>query len=135
MQRNKNFYRYELLKLAELYGDAPLVFTGIYKHADHSDWVTLSTLKLFGTANTKILCSHINLKRLVVEQYLILSIKENQKKIYLVGNVKSYQHYGTLRGGLSLIEGASDIAPIWLSRTSIEENQEIARRIQFRQLT
>ncbi|PTM02604.1 MAG: hypothetical protein DA405_12775 [Bacteroidetes bacterium] len=130
MQRNKNFYRYELLKLAELYGDKPLVFSGIYKHADDSNWVTLSTIKLFASAPTKMLCSHINLERAEVDLYLKLSAKENQRKIYFLGIIKSYQHYGTARGGISLIRLENDLVPIWISKTSVEENQEIAKRIE-----
>tara|TARA_R110001592_G_scaffold319982_1_gene597816 strand:+ start:3543 stop:3950 length:408 start_codon:yes stop_codon:yes gene_type:complete len=131
MKRDKNFYRYELLKLAELQGDVPLFFSGIYKHADDSDWVTLSTIKLFDSAPAKMLCSHINLERAEVNLYLKLSAEENQRKIYFLGIIKSYQHYGTARGGISLIRLGNNLVPIWISKTSAEENQEIAKRIEL----
>lgn len=131
MKRDKNFYRYELLKLAELHGDAPLVFSGIYKHADDSNWVTLTTIKLFDRAPTKMLCSHINIERAEVEQYLKLSAKENQRKIHFLGKIKSYQHYGTARGGIRLIRLENDLVPIWISKTSTEENQAIAKHIEL----
>ncbi len=135
MKRDKNFYRYELLKLAELHGDSPLFFSGIYKHADNSDWVTLSTIKLFDSAPTKMLCSHINLERLEVEQYLKLSAEENQRKIYFLGRIKTYQHFGTARGGISLIRSENELVPIWVGKSSFQENRAIAEHIELNLLT
>lgn len=131
MQRNKNFFRYELLKLAELQGDVPLFFNGIYKHADNSAWVTLSTIKLFDSAPTKMLCSHINLERAEVDQYLKLSAEENHRKIFFLGRIMTYQHFGTVRGGISLIRLENSLVPIWISKSNIEENRAVAKRIKL----
>ena len=123
MKRNKNFYRYELLKLAELHGDSPFVFTGIYKHADKSDWVTLTTLKLLGQNHSKAICSHINLPRQEVENYLVLSQSSHGKKVCFLGRIKSYQYYGSTRGGISLQPLDANYSAIWLAKQSAEENR------------
>jgi|GEM_PF-2026403 len=129
MPRNKNFYRYELLKLAEIHGDEPLVFTAIYKHADHSEWVTLSTLRLLDQSHSKAICSHINLLREEVDKHLVLDQGAHQRKVCFLAKITSYRHYGSIRGGISLHPTDVNHSPIWFAKPSAEENHAYAAQL------
>ena len=129
MKRNKNFYRYALLKLAEIHGNEPLVFTAIYQHADHSEWVTLSTLRLLDQSHSKAICSHINLPREELDKQLVLDQSAHQKKVCFLASISSYKHFGSIRGGITLTQLAANQSPIWLSKESAEENLVQAKHL------
>jgi hypothetical protein len=126
MKRNKNYFRYDLLALADEYADKALVFTGTYKHKAESKWITLSALRIYNDTKGKAICGHINLNRAQVESSVILSDNQHNRTIYFCGKITAYEHYGDIRGGIELTQINMHYAPIWLSKSNDSENEEQA---------
>jgi len=126
MRRNKNYFRYDLLALADEYQGKAILFTGIYKHRGCSPWLTLSAVRICSRPETKTISGHINLNRSQVERFLKLSEIEHKSKIYFYGKITAYQHYGDIRGGIDLATIDKGCHPIWISKSNDSENNKQA---------
>jgi hypothetical protein len=126
MKRNKNYFRYDLLALADDASDKVLIFTGIYKHQENSQWVTLSALRVYTEQKSKTICGHVNLNRVQVDSTLHLGENQHNKTIYFCGKISAYEHYGDVRGRVELAQLSREKAPIWISKSSDAENKKQA---------
>lgn len=103
MKQNESFYRYRLIELGEKAAGHPILFTGRYQHSDHSKWIILNAIRLL-LDSSKTICSHINLSRETAANQIALTPSLHQHKVIFLGEIESYSHFGTLRGGIKLVK-------------------------------
>lgn len=123
MKINKNYLRKELVALKNMTNENIFVFTGRYKHRVDPKWAIFTTIRVYDPNNkTKTICSHININRKSVERCVHLSEEIHNRKFYICGKVSVYEHYGDVRGCITL-SSAEGTSPIWLADRVPKENE------------
>lgn len=116
MKHKESFYRYKLIELGQKAADRPIFFSGIYQHSHDPKWISLNAIRLLSDSN-QCICSHINLSRELAEKQLDLSPSLHQRKMIFLAQIESYSHFGSIRGGLKLIE-LEQLKSLWLASTA-----------------
>ena len=112
---NPDYYRTDILQLKEDTNKEAFIITCKYIHTDDQKLATFGNIKIFDETQdckTKYqLTNHVNFPRQFVERHVTLSQAENHLKFFALCIPSSYNHFGDLRGGLTLLSGY-DLPPI-----------------------
>lgn len=119
MKHTESFYRYKLIELGQKAAECPILFSAIYQHSHDPKWISLNAIRLLSDGSRTI-CSHINLSREAAAKQLDLSPSLHQRKMIFLAQVESYSHFGSIRGGLKLME-LEQLKSLWLASTAAED--------------
>jgi hypothetical protein len=112
---NSDYYRTDILQLGEDTSREAFIITCKYIHSDDHKLATFGNIKIFdeteGHKTKYQLTNHVNFPRQFVERHVTLSQAENHLKFFALCIPSCYNHFGDLRGGLTLLSGY-DIPPI-----------------------
>lgn len=124
MKFEKNFIRTQLMELGSINEETPIIFTGRYKYTDSKDYITLTTIRVYkrDMSKQKTICNHINLKRTSIPHYINFNSSVHNKKVYFIGKVILYEHYGYLRAGIQLVDKADEII-MWFADSQLNFNK------------
>lgn len=123
MKYKESFYRYRLIELGQKAADRPILFSGIYQHSHDPKWISLKAIRLLSDGSRTI-CSHINLSREAAAKQIDLSPSLHQREMIFLAQIESYSHFGTIRGGLKLIE-LERLNSLWLASTAAEDLKRV----------
>ena len=124
MKIEKNYIRTQLMQLGCTDEESPITFTGRYKYTESKDYITLTTIRIYkrDMGKQKTICDHINLKKSSIPHYINFNSSVHNRKVYFVGQVILYEHYGYLRAGIQLVDNPNEII-MWFANSQLKFNK------------
>ena len=124
MKFEKNYIRTQLMELRSTNEEYPITFTGRYKYTESKDYITLTTIRIYkrDMGKQKTICDHINLKKSSIPHYINFNSSVHNRKVYFVGQVILYEHYGYLRAGIQLVDNPNEII-MWFANSQLKFNK------------
>ncbi len=144
VKSNNDFFRCDIMKVIELFGNNAILFTSKYVHTLNTKWATFKNIRVFDETlgkKTKFqLTDHINIDRHIINEYVTLTPEEHNLKFFILGIPYKYQHYGHERGGIKLCTQIG-ITPIlrapekeWIWQNEIDKLLEAKNQFNKRQV-
>lgn len=124
MKFEKNYIRTQLMQLGCTDEESPITFTDRYKYTESKDYITLTTIRIYkrDMGKQKTICDHINLKNSSIPHYINFNSSVHNRKVYFVGQVILYEHYGYLRAGIQLVDNPNEII-MWFANSQLKFNK------------